>query len=97
MIDIFLSRPTWVGDEFKPGLDNFLEFLKSHDLNPRTIGLSDYPSDSPLDEVISLIDKCNGAIILGYPQITISKGILKDEELEKPAWFFLHHWDQLMQ
>ena len=82
MIDIFLSRPTWVGDRFKEGLDNFLRFLKSHGLNPRTIGTSDYPSDSPLDEVILLMEKCSGAIILGYPQITVMQGMLKDKKLE---------------
>ena len=83
IIDIFLSRPTWIGEEFKPGLDNFIRFLRSHSLNPRTLGTSDYPSDSPLDEVISLMEKCKGAIILGYPQIFIHNGILKDEEIEK--------------
>ncbi len=82
MIDIFLSRPTWVGDNFKKGVDNFLRFLKSHELNPRTLGSSDYPSDSPLDEVISLMEKCSGAIILGYPQITITQGTLKGEKFD---------------
>ncbi len=74
MIDIFLSRPTWISDEFKEGLKNFYTYLNSHALNPRTIGTSDYPTESPLDEVISLMDSCQGAIVLGYPQIKISSG-----------------------
>lgn len=81
MIDIFLSRPTWVEDKYSKGLDNFLRFLKSHDLNPRTIGSSDYPTESPLDEVISLMEKCTGTIILGYPQILIEKGFVKGHQI----------------
>lgn len=82
MIDIFLSRPTWVGDKYSKGLENFIRFLKSHELNPRTIGTSDYPTESPLDEVIALMDKCSGAVILGYPQIIISGGFIKDRKIE---------------
>lgn len=80
MIDVFISRPTWIGEEFKEGLDGFLSFLETHDLRPRTIGSSDYPTESPLDEVITLMDGCKGAIILGYPQIYVINGKIKDSE-----------------
>ena len=83
MTDIFLSRPTWIDTKYSKGLDNFLRFLKSHDLNPRTIGATDYPAESPLDEVITLMDKCSGAIILGYPQMIISGGFIKGCKIEK--------------
>ena len=78
MIDVFLSRPTWLPDEFTNGLTRFLSFLKTHDLKPHTIGATDYPNQGPLDEVIALIDRCRGAIILGYPQIVIAEGRIKD-------------------
>lgn len=77
MKDIFLSRPTWVGQEFEKGLDAFTNILKSYEINPRTLGVSDYPEGTPLDEVISIMDQCVGAIILGYPQIEVKEGILK--------------------
>jgi len=77
-MNIFLSRPTWVKKEYEEGLENFLKFLKSKDISPRTIGTTDYPSESPLDEVINLMEKCSGVIILGYPQIFIEKGDLKE-------------------
>lgn len=83
MIDIFLSRPNWISAEFAEGLNNFNNFLKSHDLNPRTLGVNDYPTESPLDEVIGLMKKCNGAIILGYPQIQVTAGMLKDNKIEE--------------
>jgi hypothetical protein len=78
MIDIFISRPTWISKEFQEGLDGFLSFLDTHEINPRTLGSTDYPTESPLDEVITIIGECKGAIILGYPQIYVTKGKIKD-------------------
>ena len=51
-------------------------------LIPRTLGSSDYPSKAPLDEVIEIMDECKGAIILGYPQLSISEGQIKDQKIE---------------
>lgn len=79
MKDIFLSRPTWVAPEFDDGLDLLYSLLGSFDLHPRTLGVSDHPTESPLDEVISIMDQCVGTIVLGYPQIVIEKGVLKTE------------------
>ncbi len=80
MIDIFCSRPTWVAEEFREGLSGFLAFLGTHDLKPRTIGSTDYPTESPLVEVIRLMDECEGVVILGYPQIYVIKGNIKGSE-----------------
>lgn len=81
MIDIFLSRPSWIGQDFTPGLNGFLRQMELLDLSPRTIGVTDYPNQSPLDEVINLMGKCSGAVILGYPQIQITSGLLKEERI----------------
>lgn len=81
MTDIFLSRPNWVSPEFRQGVENFLHFLESHDLQPHTIGSTDYPTKAPLDDVIELIGKCKGAIILGLPQIRVETGYLKDKSV----------------
>jgi hypothetical protein len=83
MYDIFLSRPSWVPKICEHGLNNFYNLLKSNDLNPRTIGQSDYPNKSPLDEVINLLKKCQGTIILGIPQIEITNGKIKGEEIKE--------------
>ena len=79
LIDIFLSRPTWIAPEFCDGLDRFLTYLASHGFRPRTLGATDYPSQCPLDEVIRLMGHCRGAIILGYPQIGLEQGTIKGE------------------
>ncbi len=81
-MQIFVSRPTWVSPEFDAGLEVFLTSLKNMGLIPRTLGSSDYPSKAPLDEVIEIMDECEGAIILGYPQILISNGKVKDYDIE---------------
>jgi hypothetical protein len=81
-VNIFVSRPTWVSPEFNAGLDVFLTSIKNMGLIPRTLGSSDYPSKAPLDEVIEIMDECKGAIILGYPQLSITEGKIKDSELE---------------
>jgi hypothetical protein len=93
MINIFISRPTWVAEEFREGLDGFISFLDTHDLKPRTLGSTDYPTESPLDEVISIMDDCEGAIILGYPQIYIVRGSIK--ELTKNEFTLPTEWNHI--
>jgi hypothetical protein len=82
-VHIFVSRPTWVSSEFEAGLDTFLKSLAHMELIPRTLGSTDYPSKAPLDEVIEIMDECQGAIILGYPQIKITGGSIKETPLER--------------
>jgi hypothetical protein len=88
-MDVFVSRPAWVAPEYKRGLDGFLRVLAAMGLTPRTLGTTDYPSRAPLDEVIALLDECAGAVILGYPQLRIATGFVKDraitEELLLPT------------
>ncbi len=80
MQDVFLSRPTWVAPEFNAGLENFLRLLESIDLKPRTLGATDYPSKSPLEEVINLMRVCRDAIVLGYPQVTVERGQCREAD-----------------
>lgn len=81
MRNIFLSRPNWIYPQCNEGLENFLNLLKSNELNPRTIGTTDFPTKSPMDEVIDLLYECEGAIILGYPQIQARSGQIKDKQI----------------
>jgi hypothetical protein len=96
MKDIFISRPNWISDEFKQGLAKFTSLLKTYDLNPRTLGVSDYPTDSPLDEVITIMNQCVGVIILGYPQIHIEKGLLKGNAIpSKSSVVLATEWNHI--
>ena len=93
-MDVFLSRPTWIPDKFKNGLDIFLTKLNDLKLNPRTLGTTDYPTKSPLDEVIKIMKECRGAVILGYPQIEMSSGKVKNDEINTPI-FLPTEWNQI--
>ena len=55
MIDIFLSRPTDVPENQQQGLNNLQTLLNFAELNPRTLGSTDYPSESPLNEIIQIL------------------------------------------
>ncbi len=81
-MDIFVSRPTWVGDEYARGLEVFLTRLADLEFQPRTLGTTDYPTKSPLDEVINILKQCQGAVILGYPQIIMESGLIKNQKIE---------------
>jgi hypothetical protein len=94
MKNIFLSRPNWIHPTYKEGLDNFINLLKSQDLNPRTIGTTDFPSKSPMDEVIDLLYQCEGIIVLGYPQIEMKSGFVKDSEII-PSIHLCTEWNHI--
>ena len=81
-MNIFLSRPTWVSPDFEEGLNVFLMSLANLGLTPRTLGSTDYPSKAPLDEVLEIMDQCQGAIILGYPQLIMESGKIKDSDID---------------
>ncbi len=80
-MDIFLSRPTYIDPSFEEGLKNFSKQLEKMNLKPRTLGSTDYPLHSPLDEVLKIMNECSGIIILGYPQIIIKQGFLKNNKI----------------
>lgn len=83
MRNVFLSRPTSIAEKYKPGLDGFIQYLKGKEIAPRTLGTTDYPTNAPMDEVIALLRKCEGAIILGYPQIVVQTGLIKGNKIEE--------------
>jgi len=58
--------------------------LENLALSPKTLGVTDYPSKAPLDEVIEILKSCQGAIVLGYPQLEVQAGVLKGNKLAKP-------------
>ena len=84
MRPIFVSQPTWVPPGHSSGLDNFKNLLRARGLDPRSVGVTDFPSQAPLVEVIKLMESCYGALILGIPQIEVQSGKLKGEEITSP-------------
>ena len=84
MKPIFLSRPNWVAAKYRPGLNHFQMLLQEQHLDPRSVGVTDYPTDAPMDEVLRLMKQCGGAIVLGVPQIEVRTGVLKGDDIDEP-------------
>jgi predicted RNA-binding Zn-ribbon protein involved in translation (DUF1610 family) len=94
MKQIFLSRPNWLPENVEDGIKNFYNLLKSNQLNPRTIGQSDYPNESPLDEVIKLMVKCEGTIVLGVPQLLFKEGTIKGSAINE-GFYLGTEWNHI--
>ena len=84
MRKIFVSRPTGVLPEHNLGLSKLSEILRQYDLDPRTIGVTDRATRTPLQEVIQLMNQCYGAVVLGVPQIEVRSGTVRGDEIERP-------------
>jgi hypothetical protein len=60
-----------------------LRELDRHNLEPRALGRSDYPTELPLREVCLLAKHCAGGVVLGFEQFHSAGGTWKrgaDEE-----------------
>ena len=64
------------------------KLLEDMNLEPRTVGQSDYPSGSPLTEVIVLAKHCAGAVIFGFSEYRIEAGFRMsrsyEDDVEEP-------------
>ncbi|SCP97907.1 hypothetical protein [Anaerobium acetethylicum] len=87
MKDIFLSRPSWVESKYDLGLSGFTSQLGMLDLSPKTVGTNVFPTTSPMDTVIDLMKKCAGTIVVGYPQITMESGYVKEQKISDIRMF----------
>lgn len=50
------------------------KLLKQNKLEWRALGRSDYPTDTPLREVMGMVRHCSGGIILGFEQFVAPDG-----------------------
>ena len=54
-----------------------LRELDRHNLEPRALGRSDYPTELPLREVYLLAKRCSGGVVLGFEQFYGAGGTWK--------------------
>jgi len=76
-IDIFVSRPNNLDENQEKTMERIEQILKERGMRARTIGKTDFPNVSPMKAVEQLMLRCSGAVILGFPQTLIQKGISK--------------------
>lgn len=76
-----------------------LRELERNGLEPRALGRSDYPTQLPLKEVLTIAKHCAGGVILGFCQFRSDGGAWKpetpEEKLVSGPTPFPTPWNQL--
>jgi hypothetical protein len=99
-IPVFVSCPSNLNDDQQKSQDLINSELEILQFEPRSLGRTDYPTDFPLREVLSIAKHCSGGIILGFSQFETNSGIwkkgIKDkEETQSGLLQFPTPWNQL--
>jgi hypothetical protein len=76
-IPVFVSCPTALNAQQNRSRLVLLKLLEEHNLEPRALGRSDYPSEFPLREILVIAKHCAGGLILGFEQFQATSGIWK--------------------
>jgi len=98
-VPVFVSCPTGLSDAQEAARKVILRELDRTDLEPRTLGRTDYPVELPLREVFVLAKHCSGGVILGFEQFQAQSGISKrgtpDERAVHSAVPFPTPWNHI--
>lgn len=76
-IPVFVSCPTVLNHPQEGARALLLKYLNDHNLEARSLGRSDYPSEFPLREVLMIARHCAGGLVLGFEQFQATSGIWK--------------------
>lgn len=100
MKKIFLSRATVLPNEYIDSFNHFESFLKEHECEIKTLGVTMFTSSTPLKAINSEIQKCDGCIIFGTPQMIVNQTILKpnttnQKKIENTSISFSTPWNQI--
>lgn len=86
MLNVFVSRPTTIEPAYEKAYATFGKYLAAKRIAMRRLGGGDYSRKAPLKAVFELIDECCGAIILGYPQFSMTHEARKSTR-------YTNHWN----
>jgi hypothetical protein len=96
MINIFVSRPTVIETAFESAYSDFEKFLIGNSIRCRRLGGGDYSRKAPLKAVFQIIDECRGAIILGFPQVTMRHEVRRSMKTQNDwGYVFPTPWNQI--
>ena len=76
-IPVFVSCPTALSPAQVGSRSVLIQFLEEFNLEPRSLGRSDYPAELPLREVLVIARHCAGGLILGFEQFQATSGTWK--------------------
>lgn len=98
-IPVFVSCPTALSPDQEGSYQIILEELDRYGLEERRLGISDYPTELPLREVLVLARHCAGGVIMGFEQLYVTSGAWKrrtnKERLAEPALSIPTPWNHL--
>jgi hypothetical protein len=97
-IPVFVSCPTTLDEAQQQCRELILRELEMFGLEPRALGRSDYPVDTPLREVLVVARHCSGGVILGFAQLVAQSAVGKpgtDEEASVKALHIPTPWNHL--
>ena len=97
-IPVFVSCPTSLSPDQEQARKIIRGHLRRFKQEDRALGRSDYPTLSPLREVLVIAKRCAGGIILGFEQFHSLNGISKPgtpEQTRKKDVAFPTPWNNL--
>src|SRR6185369_2593686 len=77
--------PTVLSDSQEASRRLIVRQLETLGLEPRALGRSDYPTELPLREVLTIARHCAGGVILGFTQFRADTGVFKPNTTEEKA------------
>ena len=96
--NIFLSRPTDLSDKETETVNKISEMLKCRGIKLRTIGVTDFTNKTPMKAIKEVMEQCTGAIILGFTQVKVERGIKKPgtkKEMAVQCYNIATPWNQI--
>src|SRR5437588_11123037 len=98
-IPVFVSAPTVLSKEQEASRRHIVRELEDSGLEWRALGRSDYPTELPLREVLTIARHCAGGIILGFSQFRADSGVWKPDTPDQKSAVvpvsFPTPWNQL--
>lgn len=96
--NIFVSKPNALNPTQTLFCVELTKHMKSRGLQPRTLGETDFPNNTPIQAVKDVLSVCQGALILGFKQIHIVRGYERpgtEKERKIANEFLPTSWNQL--
>ncbi|MGG7447257.1 hypothetical protein ACQ3G7_14410 [Kosakonia oryzendophytica] len=82
LMEVFISRPNWLPDQLKSALGKFDDMLPDLMMYGNTIGISQPCLQTPFDDIVELMTRCECVIIFALPQIYIKSGSIKENTVD---------------
>ncbi|MGA8595746.1 MAG: pentapeptide repeat-containing protein [Bryobacteraceae bacterium] len=95
---VFVSKPGCLTPIQKVRLETTLSKLRENGLLPKALERPDYPQFGAIGEVRRLLRGCKGALILGFPELTVRSGTWRagtPEETELKNFVLPTAWVQI--